>query len=46
MCAPIFLILQKQRQQIYEKGVGEENLPSTGQERSIKYVASRSLLHW
>ena len=28
------------------KGVGDENCPSTGQERSIKDVASRTLLHW
>ena len=34
----IFLIFQKQRQQIYTKGVGEENRPSTGLEISKKML--------
>ena len=39
----MFLILQNQRQEIHAKGEGEENRPSTGQERGKKYVASRTL---
>ena len=47
------LMLQKQQQQkfkissrkIFAKGVGKGNLPSTGKERSIQYVASRNSLH-
>ena len=46
LCVLIFLILQKKRQQIYAKGVGKENQPSMGQERTIRYVTSRTSLHW
>lgn len=36
---------KERRQQILAKGAGDENLTSTGNKRSIKYVASRTLLH-
>ena len=38
LCLLIFLILQKQRQQIYAKGVDEENRQSTGLKMSRKML--------
>ena len=35
------MILQKQKQQIYPKGVGEENRPSTGLGMSIKMLLQK-----